>query len=100
MKKISFFNALGTTAYISLIATLMQNGSKIFGEKDNFATPIIVLLLFTLSAIMVGSLILGKPLMMYLDGKKKEAIVIFLQTVGWLAGFTIITIIISALSNQ
>jgi hypothetical protein len=97
MKKIGFFNALGTVVYISIVATIMQNGSKFFGEKDNFVTPIIVLLLFTLSAITVGGLVLGKPLMLYLEDKRKEAVAMFLQTAGWLAGFTVIAMVISAL---
>jgi len=97
MKKISFFNALGTVAYITVVATFMQNGSKLFGEKDNFITPIVVLLLFTLSAIVVGGLVLGKPLMLYLDNKKKEAVSMFLQTAAWLAGFTVVAMIVAAL---
>ena len=97
MKKTSFLSALGTVVYISIVATIMQNGSKLFGEKDNFVTPIIVLMLFTLSAITVGSLVLGKPLMLYLDGKKKEAVTIFMQTTIWLAGFTLLAMIISTL---
>lgn len=97
MKKISFLNALGTAAYITIVATFMQNASKLLGEKDNFITPIIILLLFTLSAITVGGLVLGKPLMLYFDGKKNEAVSIFLQTAGWLAGFTVLAIVISAL---
>lgn len=97
MNKTSFLNALGTVAYISLVGTFMQNASKFLGEKDNFVTPIIVLLLFTLSAITVGGLVLGKPLMLYFDNKKKEAVTMFLQTAGWLAGFTVIAIIAAAL---
>lgn len=99
MKKISFFNALGTAVYITIVATIMQNGNKLFGEKDNFVTPIAVLLLLTLSAITVGGLILGKPLMLYIDGKKKDAVAMFLQTAIWLAGFTVIALIVTALWN-
>jgi len=97
MKTNSFFNALGTVVYIVLVATIMQNGNRIFGEKDNFVTPVAALLLFTLSAVVVGSLVLGKPLTMYLDGKKKEAVGLFVQTAGWLAVFTIVAFIITAL---
>ncbi|MEZ0287134.1 MAG: hypothetical protein ACAH35_04860, partial [Candidatus Paceibacterota bacterium] len=74
MKKLSFLYALGTVAYISVISTILQNGSRIFGEKDTFITPILFLLLFTLSAVTVGGLVLGKPLMLYVDGKKSEAV--------------------------
>lgn len=96
MQKQSFLHALGTLIYIVLVATLMQNGDKIFGEMDNFLGPIAFLLLFTLSAIVVGGLILIKPLALYLDGKKKEALSLLLMTIGWLAGFTIISLIIAA----
>lgn len=97
MKLTSFLNALGMVVYIIVVATIMQNGDKIFGKADNFVTPIAALLLFTLSAVVVGSLVLGKPLTMYLDGKKKEAVRLFVQTAGWLAAFTVIAFIITAL---
>jgi len=98
MVKTGFFNALGTLVYIVLVATLMQNGDKIFGEVENsFIGPVSLLLLFTLSAVVVGGLVLGKPLMMYLDGKKKEAVSLFLATCAWIAGFTIVMIAIAVL---
>lgn len=96
MNKTSFLNTLGTVAYICVVTTIMQNGNKIFGEKDNFVTPIVFLSLFTLSAIVVGGLVLGKPLMLYFDDKKKEAVAMFLQTAGWLAIFTIVAMVVSA----
>lgn len=96
MRKSSFLNALGIVVYIIVIATIMQNGDRLFGAEDNFVTPIVVLMLFTLSAITVGGLVLGKPLMLYLDGKKKEAVAMFLQTAGWLAGFTVVAMVVTA----
>lgn len=96
MKKTGLLNALGTLVYIIVVATLIQNGDRLFGDMDNFVGPIAFLLLFTLSAVVVGSLVLGKPIMLYLDGKKKEAVTLFMQTASWLAGFTILTIVIAA----
>lgn len=95
MKKSAFVNALGTLAYIMVVATIMQNGDRLFGEMDNFLGPIAFLLLFVLSAIVVGSLVLGKPLTLYLDGKKKEAVQLFLSTATWLAGFTAIALLVA-----
>lgn len=97
MNKNSFLTAMGITVYILIIATIMQNEDRIFGTQDNFFSPIAFLMLFTLSAVTVGGLVLGKPLMLYFDGKKKEAVNMFLQTVGFLAGFTTITLIITAI---
>ena len=99
MKKIclfSFLHALGIAIYVSLVATLMQNGDRLFGEMNNVVGPIAFLMLFTLSAAIVGSLGLGKPILLFLDGKKKEAVSFFLSTVGWLLLFTIIALVIAA----
>lgn len=41
-------------------------------------------MLFVISATIMGFLVLGKPLMMYLDGFKKEALKLFYFTVAWL----------------
>lgn len=94
LNKTGFLNALGALVYIIIVSQIMRNGNRLFGN-DNFITPVVLLLLFTLSAITVGGLIIGKPLMLYLDDKKKEAVSLFLATVGWLAGFTIIALLIA-----
>lgn len=97
INKTGFLNALGALIYIAIVATIMQNGDKLFGQMNNFIGPIAFLLLFTLSAVVVGGLILGKPLMLYLDGKKKEAVSLFLTTCGWIGGFTIIALVTAIL---
>ena len=53
----------------------MNNAEKIFGKNDHPPmTGVVVLLVFILSALITGSLVLGKPIMLYLDGQKKEAV--------------------------
>ena len=81
----SFFNALGVSVYIAAVATVIRNGEKVFGQMDNVLGPITFLLLFVISAAITGSLVIGKPVLMYLDGAKREAVRLFLYTVGWLA---------------
>ena len=54
------------------------------------------LLLFVCSAAITGSLVLGKPVMLYLDNKKPEAIKFFLKTIGWLFLILIMVFIILA----
>jgi len=97
MKKTSFLNALGVLVYIVLVATMMQNGDKLFGKMDNFISPVAFLLLFTLSAFVVGGLVIAKPIMLYIDGKKKEAVRLFVQTSLWLAVFTVLALVFTAL---
>lgn len=94
----SFLFALGETVYISLVALFMFNIEKWFGSKPDpvIIAPIAFLLLFVISASISGALILGKPVMLYLDGKKKDALQLFGYTLAWLAVFLIVAFIIIA----
>ena len=85
-----FLNALATILYVTIVATIMQNGERIFGNvDDNMFAPIAFLTLFVLSAAITGSLVIGKPSLMYLNGQKTEAVKLFLHTISWLAVFTV-----------
>jgi hypothetical protein len=88
----SLVNALGATAYIALVAIFLSNAQNIFGaeEKKIFLIPLAMLLLFVLSAAVVGGLVLGKPILLYLDGEKKAGVELFLRSLAWLFGFTVI----------
>jgi len=81
--------AAATLVYISVVAWVMSNGSRWFGEKDTAITPVFILLLFVVSATITGFLVLGKPVTLYLDGAKKEAVRFLFATVGWLAAFLV-----------
>lgn len=68
-------HAFGVLVYTSLVAFFMSNASKWFGEADQeIATPVAALMLFVFSALVTSGLVLGKPIMLYLDGHKKEAV--------------------------
>ena len=80
--------AAATFVYVALVVTLISNGSKLFGEKDDdLLIPIFMLLLFLISATVTSLLILGKPVMMYQAGDKKGAFTFLFATLGWLAAF-------------
>ncbi len=87
----AFLFALGEVVYISLVALLLFIVGKLFGDKPDPAiiAPIAFLLLLVISASISGALILGKPLMLYLDGKKKDALQLFSFILAWLAVFLI-----------
>ncbi len=91
--KTAIINSLGVFAYVVAIATVMNNAEKLFGKEDTIATGIAFLMLFTLSAGVVGSLIVGKPIFMYLDGKKKEAVSLLAWTLGCIAVITLIVLL-------
>ena len=56
-----------------------------------------VLLLFAMSALIVGGLLVGKPIFLYIDGKKKEAVQMLISAGGWLLMFFLVAILILAL---
>jgi len=89
----SVFHSLGVLVYVSLVALFMNNAEKIFGKKDNFMTGIIVLLIFILSALITSSLVLGRPILLYLDGKKAEAIKLLIYTIISLAVILVLVIL-------
>jgi len=79
--KRAILNSLGVLIYVSLVATVLNNAAKIFGPLNNsMAGPIVFLMLFVFSALVTCSLVLGKPLLLYMEGLKKEGIKLFLYT--------------------
>lgn len=92
----AFINALGTTVYIALVVLFMQYAPKFFEEMkgdNNPIAPMIFLMLFVISAAITGALVLGKPVLLYLDGLKVGAVRLFLYTVGFLATILFLTFI-------
>lgn len=97
---IAMMNAIGTAAYITVIALFLSNTSKLLGgEKETYIIPIAMLLLFVTSASITGALVLGRPLLWYLDGKKKEAVRLFIQTVVVLLALVVFIFFILAISK-
>ena len=62
--------------------------------EDTILAPIAMLSLFVLSTAVMGFLFISQPLQMYLDGDKKSALKLFLQT---MLVFAIIVLIIFVL---
>lgn len=80
----SFLNAFGVLIYTSAVAWILFNGPRLFGKVASFWVPLALLLLFVLSATVVGLLVLGRPGYLYFNGAKREGITLLLDTVAWL----------------
>lgn len=80
LRVIAILDSLGVAAYVSLVSLIMKNGDKIFGRADSALSPVAFLLLFVFSALLTSGLVLGKPIMLYLDGQKKEGVKLLLYT--------------------
>ena len=89
----SLISAAGVFIYVSAVSWLLYNGQNIFGQSTNFIVPLFMLLLFVISAAVTGLLVLGKPTHLYLNGFKKEAIVLLFGTLAWLILFLLVVII-------
>ncbi len=95
----SLLHALGVAVYSMLVASLMFNAESIFGKMNNFFGPATILMLFVLSAAIVGLLIFGRPVYMYLEGQKKDAVLFVMYTVCWLTIFTVAALSIIAATH-
>ncbi len=96
MTKNPFINALAAIAYIAAVASLMFYVST-FGKlpiENSVFMPIMVLSLFVFSAATMGYLFLAQPVMLFLDGKKKEAVSLFLQTSFAFAGCALALVVL------
>jgi len=90
--KYSFFNAFCAIAYIGLIALLMDNAENIFGQLPKILGTMSFLLLFVISAAVMGLLIFGRPILWYWDGKKQEAVALISYTIIVLALIAVVTV--------
>jgi hypothetical protein len=87
--KYAFANAVLTAFYVVLVALFMSSTKALFGNNENALIPMAMLLLLIFSATLCGSLVFGRPVMWYLDGKKGEA----LKLLGWTALFLFIMMV-------
>ena len=93
-------NALFTTAYVVLVATFLNNASHLFGPGKSVLIPIVMLLLLIFSAALTGSLVFGKPILWYLDGKKKEALSLLTYTLTSLLVIMILGFVLLAIMSR
>lgn len=77
----SLLDALGVFVYVMGVVLVITNGDKIFGQMQNFWGPVSFLLLFVFSALVCGLLVFGRPIYLWFDNAKKEAIRLLLFTV-------------------
>lgn len=73
--------ALGVFVYILLLSVFMNKANDWLGQDDRgILAPIMALLILVFSALVTGGLVLAKPIMLYIDGKKKEGVRLLLGT--------------------
>lgn len=82
----AILNAIGTALYVMLFAWFMNNGERWFGNiEPGWVGFSMLLMLFIVSACVTASLVLLKPILLYMEGQKRQAVLLFASTVGALA---------------
>jgi hypothetical protein len=90
MSKNPLINALGASVYIIMVVSVMNFVTQPLRNKpDTFFAPVIVLFILTLSVAVMAYLFFYQPLLLFIEGKKKAAVDLFVKTVGIFAVFTV-----------
>ena len=63
-------------------------------KPDTFFAPITVLFVLTLSVAVMAFLFFYQPLQLFIEGKKKEAVNLFVKTVGIFAALTAVVLLL------
>jgi hypothetical protein len=93
MSKNPLINALSASGYIILVVSVISFISKSQMDKpDTFLAPILFLSLLTLSVTVMGYLFFYQPLLLFISGKKKESLNLFVKTVGIFAVITVLLV--------
>ena len=94
----ALIQAGATTLYVVAVAAFLNYASTIFpaGNTQGILVPVVVLLLFVISAAVTGSLVLGRSVLWYLDGRKGDALRLFSTTIGALALFMFLILLFFA----
>ncbi len=94
----SFGHAVLVVVYVAMVAWIMQHAQEWFRQTKTVLAPTAFLLLFVLSAAVVGGLVVGRPVLLYADGQKKEALKFFGFTILWLFVLTIAVFLVLVVS--
>jgi len=97
--KQSFLHAILAIAYIFCVATFFRTAEFLLGKEDNFFSPVIALMLLVLSAAIMAILFFGRPVQLYLDNQKKEALTFLGYMVLWFATAFIFILLTLTLIN-
>jgi len=88
-------NAGGIAVYVALVSALMNSVERIGGPANKALGGIAFLMLFVFSAAVTGTLFLGQPLALFLQGNRREGISLLAYTLGWLFVLTVAAFVVA-----
>lgn len=87
VKKIGFLQALGVVLYCFLVGVVFSQGPRISPKVNSYFGPVVLLLLFSVSALICGLLVFYRPYRLFFADKKKAAVDVVVFTALWLLVF-------------
>jgi len=92
----TFRNTIGAAAYIYVISQVLNNGNVIFGtgNSSEIIGPFVLLLMFVLSAAIVGGLVFGETVIQFMNKKIKDGVKAAFYSIGWLLIYTLICVLL------
>lgn len=96
LKLIAFLQALGLVIYCGLVFLLFWQGENLFGRYPSYLAPLLMLVLFSASALVAALLTLGYPIILFWKKKQTaQALRLVGYTAVWLIAFIAIIILIA-----
>ena len=96
MTKNPYQNALLAAAYIVFVVLLISYGPALVRDKpDTILAPMAMLSLLVFSVAFMGYIFFFRPVLMYLNGQKREAVEFFTKTLVTFAVITGIVILVA-----
>ena len=93
MTKNPYLNALLASTYIACLVFGIQTLGQL-GQSDTPLAPVLALSLFVLSAALESALFFYHPLMLFADGRHKEAVTMAVKTI---VTFALVTLVLFGL---
>ena len=95
---IAFLQALGLVVYCGLVGLIFWKGNTWFGPMNTFWGPVMVLVLFIVSALICGLIGLGYPFLLFWEKKQPHtAIKLVFYITAWLILFVLVFLLVFAL---
>jgi hypothetical protein len=79
----AFIDSIATALYVILVGSFLYVlSTNTITMAKSVIIPIAMLMLLVFSVAIVGSFLFGRPAVWYVDGKKKEAVILLAYTLG------------------
>ncbi len=96
MTRNPYLNAIFAALYVVFVVVLITFGPAYARSKpDTIFAPMAVLSLLVLSVAFMGYAFFSQPLLLYVEGQKREAVELFVKTLGTFAVITGLVVLIA-----